>query len=68
MGFGHRVYKKGDPRAPLMRGLAEALSISGLPEADPQMVQVGAFIEGEMLAKRKMYPNVDFSAAIAYKQ
>lgn len=68
MGFGHRMYKKGDPRAPLMRGLAEALATSGLPDSDLQMVQVGAFIEKEMLEKKKMYPNVDFSAAIAYKQ
>ncbi|OEH74635.1 citrate synthase related protein [Cyclospora cayetanensis] len=68
MGFGHRMYKNGDPRAPLMRGLAEALAKAKLPHSDPIMVQVGAFMEEEMLKRKKMHPNVDFSAAIAYKQ
>ncbi|CDJ64679.1 citrate synthase, putative [Eimeria necatrix] len=68
MGFGHRMYKSGDPRAPLMRGLAEALAAAKLPESDPQMVQIGAFVEEEMLRRKNMHPNVDFSAAIAYKQ
>lgn len=68
MGFGHRMYKAGDPRAPLMRGLAEALATAGLPNSDAQMVRVGAFMEREMLRRKKMHPNVDFSAAIAYKQ
>lgn len=68
MGFGHRMYKTGDPRAPLMRGLAETLASSGLPDSDPQMVRIGAFMEEEMLKRKQMHPNVDFSAAIAYKQ
>lgn len=68
MGFGHRMYKNGDPRAPLMRGLAEALARADLPESDAQMVRVGAFMEEEMLKRKNMHPNVDFSAAIAYKQ
>lgn len=68
MGFGHRMYKAGDPRAPLMRGLAETLAFSGLPDSDPQMVRIGAFIEEQMLEKKQMHANVDFSAAIAYKQ
>ncbi|KAL8441682.1 hypothetical protein Emag_006974 [Eimeria magna] len=68
MGFGHRMYKAGDPRAPLMRGLAETLASAGLPDSDPQMVQIGAFMEEEMLKRKRMHPNVDFSAAIAYKQ
>ncbi|KAL8451739.1 hypothetical protein Emed_001901 [Eimeria media] len=68
MGFGHRMYKAGDPRAPLMRGLAETLASAGLPDSDPQMVKIGAFMEEEMLKRKRMHPNVDFSAAIAYKQ
>ncbi|CDJ33829.1 citrate synthase, putative [Eimeria mitis] len=68
MGFGHRMYKDGDPRAPLMRQLAEALAGARLPHSDPELVRIGAFIEEHMLKRKNMHPNVDFSAAIAYKQ
>ncbi|CDJ53400.1 citrate synthase, putative [Eimeria brunetti] len=68
MGFGHRMYKHGDPRAPLMRQLAEALAAARLPHSDPEMVRIGAFIEEHMLKRKNMHANVDFSAAIAYKQ
>lgn len=68
MGFGHRMYKHGDPRAPLMRRLAEALAAAQLPDSDPEMVRIGAFIEEHMLRRKNMHANVDFSAAIAYKQ
>ncbi|CDI73737.1 citrate synthase, putative [Eimeria praecox] len=68
MGFGHRMYKHGDPRAPLMRQLAEALARAQLPDSDPDMVRIGAFIEEHMLKRKNMHANVDFSAAIAYKQ
>ncbi|CDJ58618.1 citrate synthase, putative [Eimeria maxima] len=37
MGFGHRMYKQGDPRAPLMRRLAEALAAARLPDSDPEL-------------------------------
>lgn len=68
MGFGHRMYKQGDPRAPLMRRLAEALAAARLPDSDPELVRIGAFIEEHMLTRKNMHANVDFSAAIAYKQ
>merc|ERR1712023_89494 len=52
MGFGHRVYKNYDPRAKIVRQLADKVfSILG---RDP-------YIE------RKLYPNVDFYSGLIYK-
>src|SRR5881275_192612 len=60
MGFGHRVYKAGDPRAAILRGMAE--------EACRQS---GAFKWYEMAVKlhervhaaKTLIPNVDFYSA-----
>lgn len=51
-----------------MRRLAEALAAARLPDSDPELVRIGAFIEEHMLTRKNMHANVDFSAAIAYKQ
>jgi len=60
MGFGHRVYKKEDPRARHLRDLAEALAtVSG----KKKLFAISHKIEGIVLQKKGIYPNVDFYSA-----
>ncbi|OWM73312.1 hypothetical protein CDL15_Pgr001426 [Punica granatum] len=68
-GFGHRVYKNYDPRAKVIRKLAEEVfSIVG---RDP-LIEVAVALEKAALAdeyfvKRKLYPNVDFYSGLIYR-
>jgi len=63
MGFGHRVYKEGDPRARILRTMSERLT----SEADrPELFRMSARLE-ELMAERKgLIPNVDFYSATVY--
>eukprot|EP00270_Netrium_digitus_P005566 TRINITY_DN1743_c0_g1_i2.p1 TRINITY_DN1743_c0_g1~~TRINITY_DN1743_c0_g1_i2.p1 ORF type:complete len:532 (-),score=93.00 TRINITY_DN1743_c0_g1_i2:211-1806(-) len=68
-GFGHRVYKNYDPRAKVIRSLAEEVfSIVG---RDP-LIEVASALEraalsDEYFIKRKLYPNVDFYSGLIYR-
>jgi citrate synthase len=68
MGFGHRVYKVKDPRAVLLQQLAQKLFAhcgkSPLYELAEEAERVGL----ELLAQKKVYPNVDFYSGIVYDQ
>lgn len=66
MGFGHRIYKNGDPRNAVFKRMSKALSeqVGG----DPTLFAVSDHIEAFMAAEKKMYPNADFFAASAYHQ
>lgn len=66
MGFGHRVYKVKDPRAVILQGLCERLfkecGTSPLYDVALEVERVAT----EMLAAKKVYPNVDFYSGIIY--
>jgi len=63
MGFGHRVYSKGDSRVPTMKKyylkVAELLKEKNLPK----MSQI---IEDLMLEKKNIHPNVDYTTGPTY--
>ena len=60
MGFGHRVYTAGDPRAAILRGMAEeACRQSGQGMWYDMAVRLHAKIHGA----KKLIPNVDFYSA-----
>ncbi|OGK91348.1 MAG: citrate synthase [Candidatus Rokubacteria bacterium GWC2_70_24] len=60
MGFGHRVYTAGDPRAAILRGLAEeACRQSGQGMWYDMAVRLHATVH----AAKKLIPNVDFYSA-----
>jgi citrate synthase len=60
MGFGHRVYKAGDPRAAILRGMAEeACRQSGQFKWYEMAVKLHARIGGA----KGLIPNVDFYSA-----
>lgn len=69
MGFGHRVYKNFDPRAGLVRKLADdVFSIVGRESMiDIAMELERIALSDEYFVKRKLYPNVDFYSGVIYK-
>ena len=69
MGFGHRVYKNYDPRAKIVRRLAdEVFEIVGRePMIEIAMELERIALSDEFFVKRKLYPNVDFYSGVIYK-
>jgi citrate synthase len=70
MGFGHRVYKNWDPRAAIVKKVAQDV-LDSLEVADP-LLDLAMQLEEVALAdayfvERKLYPNVDFYTGVIYK-
>ena len=70
MGFGHRVYKSYDPRAKIVKGLAD--DILGRLKGDTELFDMAmeleqAALEDDYFVERKLYPNVDFYTGLLYK-
>ena len=68
-GFGHRVYENGDPRAEIMKSIAEqAFQVTGRnPRFDIALELERAALEDKYFVERKLYPNVDFYSGIIYQ-
>lgn len=68
-GFGHRVYKSYDPRAKIIKNVAdEVFSIVGKePLVEIAMELEKIALSDEYFIKRKLYPNVDFYSGVIYK-
>jgi citrate synthase len=69
MGFGHRVYKNYDPRARIIKKVAdEVFEVTGKdPLLDIALELERIALEDEYFVKRKLYPNVDFYSGIIYQ-
>jgi len=69
MGFGHRVYKNYDPRARIIRQIAnEVFAVTGRnPKIDMAVELEGIALHEDYFVKRKLYPNVDFYSGIIYE-
>ena len=69
MGFGHRVYKNYDPRAKIIKQLAdEVFEVTGRnPLLDIALELERIALEDDYFVKRKLYPNVDFYSGIIYQ-
>jgi citrate synthase len=69
MGFGHRVYKNYDPRARVVRQIAEdVFKVTGLNPLLEVAVELERIaLEDEYFIKKKLYPNVDFYTGIIYE-
>ncbi|MBI4399041.1 MAG: citrate synthase [Candidatus Omnitrophica bacterium] len=63
MGFGHRVYKIQDSRAPILKKM---LLEFAQKKRDLQWVQISESIERVMKEEKKLFPNVDFPCAVLY--
>lgn len=66
MGFGHRVYKKEDPRSPIIKEYSRKLSQTKYGK--PMLFKISEHVESKMLNEKKMYPNLDFYSASCYHQ
>ena len=69
MGFGHRIYKNYDPRAKVIRRLAEEVfEVTGKnPLLDVAVELERIALQDEYFMKRKLYPNVDFYTGLIYE-
>ena len=70
MGFGHRVYKSFDPRARIVKQIADEV-LAELGVNDPLLAIAkeleAAALADEYFVARKLYPNVDFYTGVIYK-
>lgn len=69
MGFGHRVYKSYDPRAKLIKQIAdEVFDQTGLnPKLKIALELERIALEDDYFVSRKLYPNVDFYSGLIYQ-
>src|SRR3989337_1525210 len=69
MGFGHRGYKSSDPRAKLIKRVADdVFKQTGLnPKLEIALELERIALSDEYFISRKLYPNVDFYSGIIYQ-
>ena len=69
MGFGHRVYKNYDPRAKIIKKMADQVfEVTGRnPLLDIALELERIALSDEYFVKRKLYPNVDFYSGLIYQ-
>jgi citrate synthase len=69
MGFGHRVYKNYDPRAKIIKQVADQLfEVTGRnPLLNIALELERIALEDDYFVTRKLYPNVDFYSGIIYQ-
>jgi citrate synthase len=69
MGFGHRVYKNYDPRARIIKRMADEVfqvtAKNPLLEIALDLEKIA--LEDEYFVKRRLYPNVDFYSGLIYQ-
>jgi len=63
MGFGHRVYKKGDSRVPTMeKYFKEVSKITN----DKKLYKIYDIVKNVMIRRKDIYPNVDYPTGPTY--
>jgi citrate synthase len=69
MGFGHRVYKNYDPRARIIKQVADQVfEVTGRnPKIEIALELERIALEDDYFISRKLYPNVDFYSGIIYQ-
>ena len=65
MGFGHRVYKSYDPRATLIKRVADSVfAETGVdPKLEIALELERIALKDDYFISRRLYPNVDFYSA-----
>ena len=69
MGFGHRIYKNYDPRARIIKRIAdEVFDVMGRnPLLDIALEVERIALQDDYFVARKLYPNVDFYTGLIYQ-
>jgi len=63
MGFGHRVYKEGDPRARILKSMSERITKA---VGRSELFEISVRLEERMAREKGLIPNVDFYSASVY--
>ena len=63
MGFGHRVYKKGDSRVPTMEKFFKNVSKIN---NDKKFAKIYDIVKEVMIKRKNIYPNVDYPTGPTY--
>ena len=66
MGFGHRVYKSGDSRVPIMQQSLDRLVARAGDQETAQLATLHAALRHAMVARKGIHPNLDYPAGLAY--
>lgn len=61
-GFGHPLYRAMDPRAPILRRLAEQFA----EDSEPNYLELASAAEREAQAQKGLWPNVDLYSGVLY--
>jgi 2-methylcitrate synthase len=64
LGFGHPVYTVVDPRSDLVKAQARKLCDAA---GQQRLFAIAERIEQTMMREKKLFPNLDFYAAVAYR-
>ncbi len=69
MGFGHRVYRSYDPRAKIIKKIADTVfEVTGRnPLLDIALELERIALDDDYFIQRKLYPNVDFYSGLIYQ-
>ena len=62
MGFGHRIYRTYDPRARILKNIAEKLAEER--GGSRKWLDIAEEVERVVMDKRKLWPNIEFYAAV----
>ena len=65
MGFGHRVYRGGDPRSPIIEACADRLVAE---HGGAGILAIARRIEAVMRREKGLFPNLDFYSAVVFHQ
>ena len=63
MGFGHRVYKKGDSRVPTMEKYFRKVSSI---KKDKKFIKIYDIVKNVMIERKNIHPNVDYPCGPTY--
>lgn len=63
MGFGHRVYKNGDPRAKILSQMSQMMTKK---TGQPHWYEMSKMIHETVEGQKGLMPNVDFYSATVY--
>jgi citrate synthase len=63
MGFGHRVYKEGDPRARILKAMSKEITNE---TGRPELYEMSERVEAYMQDRKGLICNVDFWSATVY--
>ncbi|MFD9617506.1 bifunctional 2-methylcitrate synthase/citrate synthase [Streptomyces virginiae] len=66
MGFGHRVYRDGDSRVPIMQEATDRLVARAADPDTTRLATLHAALRHAMISRKGIHPNLDYPAGLAY--